>query len=255
MINNEKNTRYFNAGLKHCIILISAFIFHFGCAKNIPEMELLAAKNAILDAREKKADKCASEDYTLALQEYKKAREQMKAEKYEEAKISALTAAKLAKLAANASLSRKDECEHYLRSLAENAAMLGEKAGGESDKATILEISTPLFSFPVIYFDYNQHEISERDQKLLEETGKYIKRHPEVRVTAIGHCDKRGSTEFNLALGEKRARAVKKFLVNQGVNPHRIDMVSYGEEKLLERGDSEDAHATNRRVEFKVEEY
>ena len=74
----------------------------------------------------------------------------------------------------------------------------------------------------------------------------------QVRVSIEGHCDQRGSDEYNLALGERRARAAMEYLVSLGVAPDRLQVISYGEEMPLDSGSSEDAWARNRRDEFKV---
>ena len=72
-----------------------------------------------------------------------------------------------------------------------------------------------------------------------------------LRVEVEGHCDTRGSTEYNLHLGERRARSVLKYLVTQGVDPGQVEMISYGEERLVDLEESESAHQKNRRAELK----
>lgn len=84
------------------------------------------------------------------------------------------------------------------------------------------------------------------------EDARYLLDHPELKVELQGNCDERGSSEYNLALGERRALAVKRFLVNLGVEPSRLVTVSFGEEKPLDPRHNERAWALNRRVDLVV---
>ena len=86
----------------------------------------------------------------------------------------------------------------------------------------------------------------------MERNAKRIKTTEPEQVTVIeGHCDSRGSTEYNLALGEKRALAAKDYLVELGADPSRLSVMSYGEERLDDYAETEKSHARNRRVEFR----
>ncbi len=82
--------------------------------------------------------------------------------------------------------------------------------------------------------------------------GTWLQRNPTVVVTIEGHCDKRGSTEYNLALGEKRAKVTRSYLISLGVERNRLGIVSYGEEQPMDYGDNSTAHGRNRRAEFRV---
>jgi len=101
-----------------------------------------------------------------------------------------------------------------------------------------------------VHFDYDQSSISSESRKELGENAEWIKGHANSTVQIEGHCDKRGSTEYNLALGERRAKAVKHYLTTLGIKSKRMTVISYGEEKPLDNGDSEDAFAKNRRANF-----
>jgi len=86
------------------------------------------------------------------------------------------------------------------------------------------------------YFDYDSAEIRADAREALQKTAAFLKGYPNIRVTVEGHCDERGSTEYNLALGDRRANAVKQYLVNLGIPAANLNTVSYGKEKLASRG-------------------
>ena len=106
--------------------------------------------------------------------------------------------------------------------------------------------------FKAIFFDFDSFEIREDMKDRLLEDAHYLLEHPEIKVELQGNCDERGSSEYNLALGERRALAVKRYLVNLGVDPDRLLTVSFGEEKPLDPGHNEKAWALNRRVDIVV---
>lgn len=84
----------------------------------------------------------------------------------------------------------------------------------------------------------------------MRENAKWLKANSNANLQLEGHCDVRGSIEYNLALGERRAKAAKSYLVGLGVDASRLSVISYGKERLLDEGDSESAHSRNRRVNF-----
>ena len=88
--------------------------------------------------------------------------------------------------------------------------------------------------------------------RILGENAKYLNAMSNVQVVIEGHCDERGSDEYNLALGESRALAAKSYLVSLGISAKRLSVISYGEEKPLVTGSGEEAWAQNRRAEFKA---
>jgi peptidoglycan-associated lipoprotein len=103
-----------------------------------------------------------------------------------------------------------------------------------------------------IHFAYNQFTLEEPARVILEQNAVYLRNNPALKVVIEGHCDERGSDEYNLALGERRAVAAKNYLVSLGIAADRLTIISYGEEKPLVAEASEDAWAKNRRAEFKV---
>lgn len=103
-----------------------------------------------------------------------------------------------------------------------------------------------------IYFDFDQFTLSAEARNVLADNAKYLQANSGVQIVIEGHCDERGSDEYNLALGESRALAAKDYLVSLGVSAKRLSVISYGEEKPAVRGATEDAWAKNRRAEFKA---
>ncbi len=112
-----------------------------------------------------------------------------------------------------------------------------------SDGGNISGLST-------VNFDYDSSTLSSESRRLLSDNATWIKNNPKTTVQVEGHCDSRGSVEYNLALGERRAKAVKAYLVSLGVEAKRLTLISYGEEKPIATGESEDVYAKNRRANF-----
>lgn len=98
-----------------------------------------------------------------------------------------------------------------------------------------------------IFFDYNEQDLKPEARATLDRQAAWLKKYPQVNVTVEGHCDERGTREYNLALGERRATAVKNYLVADGVNAGRVKTVSYGKERPAVVGSNEAAWAQNRR--------
>jgi peptidoglycan-associated lipoprotein len=98
-----------------------------------------------------------------------------------------------------------------------------------------------------VFFDFDKSDIKAEGRQVLQRQADWLKKYPSVTVTVEGHCDDRGTREYNLALGERRATAVKKMLVALGVPANRISTISYGKERPAVVGDNEAAWAQNRR--------
>jgi peptidoglycan-associated lipoprotein len=98
-----------------------------------------------------------------------------------------------------------------------------------------------------VHFALNQYNIEENDKGTLSKQAAWLTRYPAVRLTVEGHCDERGTREYNLALGARRANAVKEFLVAQGVAAGRLETVSYGKERPMCTESGEDCWSQNRR--------
>ena len=100
------------------------------------------------------------------------------------------------------------------------------------------------------YFDLDKADIRADAREALGKTGEFLRNYPQLKVTVEGHCDERGSTEYNLGLGDRRASAVKQYLVSLGISADRISTVSYGKEKPFCMEASEDCYQKNRRGHF-----
>jgi peptidoglycan-associated lipoprotein len=99
-----------------------------------------------------------------------------------------------------------------------------------------------------IHFDFDKYNIRPGDAEILNENAVLLKKYPKVKVQIEGHCDERGTVEYNLALGERRANNTKNYLVSLGVSADRISTISYGKERPLDPGHNEEAWAINRRA-------
>ena len=99
-----------------------------------------------------------------------------------------------------------------------------------------------------VFFDTDSYDVDAEDQATLSRQAQWLAKYPNVSVTIEGHCDERGTREYNLALGERRANAAKNYLVSVGVPASRISVISYGKERPLATGSDEAAWAQNRRA-------
>ena len=104
----------------------------------------------------------------------------------------------------------------------------------------------------MIHFDYDKAIIRGGDAAVLDQKVSILQANPALHIRISGHCDERGSDEYNLALGNRRATAAKQYVVSHGIDGSRIETVSYGEERPLASGHDEDAWAQNRRDEFEI---
>ena len=103
-----------------------------------------------------------------------------------------------------------------------------------------------------IHFAYDSSELTPEARMLLKEKAEWLISHTYAAITIEGHCDERGTTEYNLALGEKRALTAKQYLVDLGISANRMRTISYGEEKPLVEGNDEGVWAKNRRAHFEI---
>lgn len=122
---------------------------------------------------------------------------------------------------------------------------LGGESGGQASAGATAPLSVRVFRF-----DYDSANLQPDDYNALRAHAQYLKNNPNARILVGGHTDERGTREYNMALGERRAKAVSAFLASNGANPAQLEAVSYGEEKPVSMGESESAWAENRRVEL-----
>ncbi len=110
------------------------------------------------------------------------------------------------------------------------------------------------FVYEDVYFEFNRAELLSDAQDVISRKALWLYDNPEVAVIIEGHCDERGTNEFNMLLGEKRAGNVKTFLIGLGINRERMLTVSFGEELPVDSGHNEEAWSKNRRVHFRLKE-
>ena len=103
-----------------------------------------------------------------------------------------------------------------------------------------------------IHFDFDKYDVRSVDEAVLKENAVFLKNNPKMKIQIEGHCDERGTVEYNLALGERRANNTKKYLVFLGIPSDRISAISFGKERPLDKGHHEEAWARNRRAHIVV---
>jgi len=139
------------------------------------------------------------------------------------------------------------DTEAYRRAEAERQAKLRELEMSER-----LQEEIRLFESETIHFDFDKSELKPEARAILVKKAEWLRMHPEFSVRIEGHCDERGTNEYNLALGERRANAAWKFLNALGISGDSISTISYGEERPLDPGHNEEAWAKNRNDQFKL---
>jgi len=121
-------------------------------------------------------------------------------------------------------------------------------------EVTTVPLSEAMKAFEAndIFFDYDAFDLSADARKILADKAAFLNGNPNVKIRIEGNCDERGTTEYNLALGDRRAKAAMDYLVFLGIKADRISTVSYGEDKPLDPGHTEEAWAKNRRDHFVI---
>lgn len=133
-----------------------------------------------------------------------------------------------------------------------NESGVTESAVSEQQAPAAASIEAAASKLQRVHFDFDQFTLSPEARQILAANAEIIKATPGLRVRIEGNCDERGSDEYNLALGERRAQAAKDYLVSLGVPADRLEVISYGEEMPLDPASNEAAWAKNRRDEFKA---
>jgi peptidoglycan-associated lipoprotein len=155
--------------------------------------------------------------------------------------------------AADAAKKRAAEEAAAKKRAEEEAAAAAAKKRAEAEAAQkLLQDQINAFESEKIYFDYDKADLKPESQTTLENKAKFLNANPSYSLRIEGNCDERGTNEYNLALGERRADAAKNFLSSLGISANRITTISYGEEKPVDPAHNEAAWAKNRRDEFKL---
>jgi peptidoglycan-associated lipoprotein len=126
-----------------------------------------------------------------------------------------------------------------------DAASADQNLAGDSDSGKAMGLQT-------VHFTYDASSLDQAGKTTLKANAEILKSHADLKIQIEGHCDQRGGIQYNIALGEKRANAVKKFLVDQGINGDRIATISFGKERPVDSGTTEEAYAKNRRANFVI---
>ena len=131
----------------------------------------------------------------------------------------------------------------------------GDNPAGNYDNGGNTEDVSPLneqfkreVTSDTVHFAFDQYDIDGDARGILDSQARWLRAHPNTRVTIEGHCDERGTLEYNLALGDRRANAAKNYLAAQGVSPTRITTISYGKERPVALGSDDQSWAANRRA-------
>lgn len=222
----------------------------FGC-KSVPQAELDDAESALLAAADKR--ECAEEQYRAAERLLAEAQAHVEEGDYAAAERKAIAARRLAEEAREYAELNWEDCQRRIAEAA-RAAEAAQAVQQESSRATT-EREQPreaaaTRNLEVVYFPYNSSEMSRASLDALESNLAWLRENPSARIRLEGHTDERGTPEYNLALGQRRANYVRNYLVQRGVDRDRLEILSYGQEILVSRGQSEADHARNRRVEF-----
>lgn len=123
-----------------------------------------------------------------------------------------------------------------------------------ADASQPVKAAAEVSPFETVYFDFDRSDLRQDARNSLAKNAEFLlKSNKTAKVMIEGHCDERGSAEYNLALGERRAESALKYLITLGVQPDRLSIVSYGKEKPAVQGNDEEAWAKNRRAEFVID--
>ena len=134
---------------------------------------------------------------------------------------------------------------------ADSIAALNSRANEAAERERALATTRAALAAPV-YFEYDSDELSGDARAALDAKMPILRANAPLRLRVAGHTDERGSDEYNLALGQRRAASVKRYLTDQGIDGARIDIVSFGEERPAVTGETEEAWRMNRRAEFEI---
>ncbi len=133
-----------------------------------------------------------------------------------------------------------------------NADQAGSGGSSFSEPIPKDSDSNNAFGLETVYFEYDSVDFAANSKAILKKNADILKRNRNIHIQIEGHCDERGGIQYNLALGEKRARAIQQYLLGQGVSKSRTTVISFGKERPINTGDSEESHAKNRRGNFVI---
>ena len=258
--------------MKKVIGLLAVVIFVFvtnGCQKR-PDKEIAEAEKALEAAKDVGAPEYAPKEFKSAEDMMAETYKLVDAKKYKDAKEAAITTKELANIARLKALERKKNAAsqgNQQKGVSGNQSyssagtlsaqpVTGEALNEEIQASKVgtggLGEGVRITKLPSIHFAFDSYRIREQDKKILEQIAQWLKTHPTVKIRIEGNTDERGTEEYNMALGEKRAKAARDYLIMLGVDPSRLSIVSYGEDNPVDPGHNEEAWAKNRRDDFVI---
>ena len=159
-----------------------------------------------------------------------------------------------ASASSNTSTSSNNASESSSSASSGTSASASASAGGSSSIGSIRSPDELLAKVgSTVYFDYDQSTLTDEAQATLDKQAAFLRASPSFRITIEGHCDERGTREYNLALGDRRASAVRDYLVAKGINASRLSTISYGKERPSVGGSNETSYSLNRRSVSKID--
>ena len=226
---------------------LSVYLLVFGLIVSFSLFLNACSKKALREGIEKKEEAAKAEE---------KVKEELKGEPKEETKVSQpLKSEETDKAATEAQLREeelKKQREREEAAIKEEAARK-EEAAIKEEAAKREAAVREEFENTDIHFDFDKFSLTNQAREILAKKVSWLQGHTDLKIKIEGYCDERGSNEYNMALGERRANSAMEYLVTAGVEASRVSTISYGEEKPLDPGHNEDAWAKNRRAHFKIE--
>ncbi len=226
----KNNVKYLLAIM---FIVFSVSVFINSCAPKKPKVD----QAAIMREQERAAEEArlkAEEEERRKFDEAMKVEQERRAA--EEAKLKAEEEARL-----KAAEEKRIEEER----LKEEEGEITPQVAREAETKAVPQLDD-------IHFDFDKSDIRADSREILQKNADWLQNNPDIKIQIEGHCDERGTAEYNLALGERRAMSTKKYLMSLGISADRIYTISYGEELPIDPNHSEDAWAKNRRAHFLV---
>lgn len=153
-------------------------------------------------------------------------------------------------------LAAQDEAARKLEIQAEEdlkQTQMAEQAAREEEEKIAEIAAAQVFTNEDVYFDFDSSALEDAAKDLLSQKAEWLRMNPDASVIIEGHCDERGTNAYNIALGDRRAESTNAFLLDLGIDGNQLSTISYGEERQVETGKSENAWAKNRRAHFVVE--
>ncbi len=226
----KNNVKYLLAIM---FIVFSVSVFINSCAPKKPKVDQAAimreqeraAEEARLKAEEEERRKF---DEAMKVEQERRAAEEAKLKAEEEARLKA-----------------EEEKRIEEERLKEEEGEITPQVAREAETKAVPQLDD-------IHFDFDKSDIRADSREILQKNADWLQNNPDIKIQIEGHCDERGTAEYNLALGERRAMSTKKYLISLGISADRIYTISYGEELPIDPNHSEDAWSKNRRAHFLV---